>query len=220
MITYTRERIRLAIDVRSEDASIEDALTGNSPAMWRGTDLALEFGLFYDGELVDVAAFSSITAEVRDAATRTSIVLATRTLTGADLYGGMTQAEWQDGTRQHGVFTWTSDETRWDLQGELERSYWLVIHAITTDSPPRRVTLGATSLKVREDGAGEPANSPTPGDPTYLTAAQTQAMVGQVVRPGNNPAGMTIMLKSPNGIFGRLLGVGDDGQPTDSIVTL
>ena len=220
MITYTRERIRLAIDVRSEDASIEDALTGNSPAMWRGTDLALEAGFFYDGELIDIGAFASITCEIRDQATRTSLVLATKTLSGAELNAAMTVDQWQAGTHQHALFTWVSEDTRWDLQGGLSRAYWLVIHGITTDSPPRRVTLGATTLTVREDGAGEPANSPTPGDPTYLTAAQTQAMIGQVVRPANSPAGMTVMLKSPNGLYGRLLGVGDDGQPIDSIVAL
>lgn len=219
-ITYTRERIRLAIDVRSEDASIEDAITGNSPSMWRGTDLALEAGFFYDGELIDVSVFASITCEVRDAATRTSLVLATKTLAGSEINAAMTSDQWQAGTHQHALFAWTSDETRWDLQGQLARSYWLVIHAITTDSPPRRVTLGATTLVVREDGAGEPANSPTPGDPTFLTAAQTQALIGLVVRPGTNPAGMTVMLRSPSGLWGRLIGVDDDGQAVDSIVAL
>jgi hypothetical protein len=71
-----------------------------------------------------------------------------------------------------------------------------------------------------EDGVGESSASPVPGDPLYLTAEQTQALIGQVIRPGNNPAGTTITLVSPNGQWGRIIGVDDQGAPTDDIISL
>jgi hypothetical protein len=153
-------------------------------------------------------------------ATRTSTVLATKTLTGVELNPGLTMDQWEAGTHQHGIWAWTAAETRWDLQGTLQRDYWLVISAITTDSPPRAITLGATLLTVVEDGAGEPTNSPVPGNPLYLTATETAALMGQVIRPGNNPPGLTILLKSPSGQWGRLIGVSDDGAATDTIIQL
>jgi hypothetical protein len=45
-------------------------------------------------------------------------------------------------------------------------------------------------------------------------------MLGQVIRPGNNEPGATILLVSPSGTYGRLLGVADDGSATDSIIQL
>lgn len=218
-VRYTRERIRLSIRVESQDDAI-DAITGDTPSMWRGTDLAIEFCLNFNGALLDLTAFSSITAEVRDSGTRTSQILATKTLAFSDLSPTLTIDEWSAGTGQHGVFAWTADQARWDLLGERERSFWLIIHAITTDSPPRKVTLGGTTLRVVEDGAGEPANSPQPFDPLFLTAEQTIAAIGQVIRPGNNPPGSTITLVSPNGQKGVIIGIANDGTFYTSTVDL
>lgn len=219
MIRFTRETIRLEIDVLKQEDAL-DQVTGQSPSMWRGTDLALQIGVFAGATLVDVSAYSSITAEVRDAETRTSVVLATKTLGALEFNPALTSDGWTSGTDQHVTFTWTSEQTHWDLHGQKSRKFWLVVSAITTDSPPRKVTLGTTTITVVEDGAGEPANSPVPGDPTFLTAEQTAALIGQVVRPGNNPNGMTILLKSPNGQWGRIIGVRDDGSPQDDFVQL
>ena len=218
-VSFTRERIRLVVDAVSMDGPL-DHITGQTPSFWRGTDLALEVGIFYGDALVDVSGYSSVTAEVRDSETRTSVVLATRTLAGVDLNATLTADEWEAGGTQHALFAWTSDETNWDLHGQKQRTFWLVIHAITTDSPPRRVTLGAGEITVMEDGAGVASNSPSPGDPTFPTLQQVQGMIGQVIRPGTNPAGATITLVSPNGQWARILGVNDDGSALDAIAAL
>lgn len=218
-VTYRRERIRLEIDVRSQRPAT-DQITAETPGMWRGTDLAIEVGFFFATALIDVGAYTSITCEIRDAETRSSRVLATQTLGTSDLNDDLTAAQWAAGTDQHCTFTWTHEETHWDLAGEMSRQYWVVISAITNDATPRRVTLGCSTLTVAEDGAGEADNSPAPGDPLYLTATQTAELVGQVIRPDNNPLGTTILLRSANGVWGRLLGVNDDGSPLDSIISL
>ncbi len=57
--------------------------------------------------------------------------------------------------------------------------------------------------------------SPAPAD-QYLTKSDIQA--GFVPYIGIN--GKTIVLKSPSGIYGRELGVADDGSPIDNIITL
>lgn len=219
MATYSRERTRMAVDVTSHEP-ITDVRTGSTPTIWRGTDLAIElaFAAGADG-LVDVSAYSTVTIEIRDAQSRKQLI-ATKSLATSDLHTALTQDAWEAGTDQHGTWTWTSDETRWDLQGEFEREFWLVISAITTDTPARKVTLGGTTLRVVEDGAGETTNSPTPGDPTYPTLTQVQNLIGQVIRPGNNPAGTTITLTSANGQWARIIGVNNDGSPQDTIVQL
>lgn len=218
MISFTRDRIRLAVDVHNRSMAF-NVHTGDTPTMWRGTDIAMEVAFFAGEELVDVSAFSSVTVEIRDQATRQSLMVAAQTLAGDQLSSSLTAADWESGIDEHAVFSWTAEDTAWELNGALQASYWVVISAITTDSPPRYVTLGATTLTVHEDGTGAPENSPTPGDPLYLTAEETQALLGQVVRPGNNPAGMTITLTSPSGNFSRIIGVADDGSAIDTIVS-
>jgi hypothetical protein len=44
--------------------------------------------------------------------------------------------------------------------------------------------------------------------------------VGNPIQPAKNPPGTTIMLVSPNGLYGRLIGVRDDGSTQDDIVSL
>lgn len=218
-VDYSRERIRLTADAASQDGML-DAITGRTPSIWRGTDLAVEFAAVYgDAGLIDISRFASLTLEVRDATTRTATILATKTIASAEFNPGLTLDQWEGGVSQHGVFSFTKDETRFDLGSALEKDFWLVISGITNDTPTRAVTLGATTLRVVEDGAGETSSSPLPGDPLYLTAEQTRALIGQVIRPTNQP-GTTILLVSPSNTWGRLLGVDDQGAPTDTIIRL
>src|SRR6185369_123730 len=56
---------------------------------------------------------------------------------------------------------------------------------------------------------------PSPVD-QYLTKAEILAMFLKIV----NDAGVTATFKSPGGIYGRELGVADDGSAIDNIITL
>lgn len=218
--TYRRARLRCALDV-SKVTSFKNLSSGADPEIWRGTDLSIEFALFWGAaELLAVSQFTSITCEVKSLAGKTGAALMSQTIGAVDLNTGLTSGEWNGGTAYHGLFAFTYADTNLDLAGQDSAQFWLVISAITDDVVPRNVTLGCATLTVREDGhqiAGE--TTPDPGDPQYLTADQTRGLLGAAIMP-ENPAGRTILLKSPAGVYGRLIGVDDSGAAVDSIITL
>lgn len=78
-----------------------------------------------------------------------------------------------------------------------------------------RITIlqEAFTLKAVVDEATSTA--PTPTD-TYLTKAECLALFAKFI----NDAGQTIVVKSPGAIYGRELGVADDGSAIDNIITL
>ncbi len=218
--TFRRARLRCALDV-SRVTSFKNLSSGADPEIWRGTDLSIEFALFWgNSELLAVSQFTSITCEVKALTGKTGAALMSQTLLAVDLNTGLTAGDWSGGTSYHGLFAFTYSDTNLDLGGQDSAQFWLVISAITDDPVPRNVTLGCATLTVREDGhLIEGETTPAPGDPQYLTAEQTRGLLGAAIMP-ENPAGRTILLKSPSGAYGRIIGVDDSGAAIDSIISL
>jgi len=78
-----------------------------------------------------------------------------------------------------------------------------------------RTTILQTTFLLKAVVDELTATVPTPTD-QYLTKAEMLSTFARLV--GAN--GQTIILKSPGGIYGRELGVNDDGTAIDNIITL
>lgn len=215
---YRRARLRCPLDV-SRTATFKNITSGADPEIWRGTDLAIEFALYWDRELMAVSQFTSVTCEVKPLASKTGAALMSKTIGAVDLNDALTATEWTAGNGYHGLFAFSYSETNLDLGGADSAQFWMVISAITDDGVPRNVTLGCATLTVKEDGHTIGGSTVPLGDPQYLTAEQTRALLGAAIM-AENPAGRTVLLKSPGGTWGRLVGVDDSGAPIDTIVSL
>jgi hypothetical protein len=78
-----------------------------------------------------------------------------------------------------------------------------------------RITTLQTTFPLDAVVDEQTSTAPTPTD-QYLTKAEQLAAFVQYISAN----GKTIVLKSPSGIYGRELGVADDGSPIDNIITL
>lgn len=175
MSTIANQRIRLAIDV-SQMANINDVITGNTPQFWNGVDLQFELAFFYGANLIDISNLDSITVDLKDSDPRTGLPVMSATLASGSFNPGLTLDAWLGGAPSdcHALITFTNSETNIDLQDDLGDTYWLVISALTNDSPAHKLVMGGTPLNVVEGGEGvtPPASVVTP---IYYTAAQSDA---------------------------------------------
>jgi hypothetical protein len=179
-ISYGRQRIRLAIDVTSVSDAL-DAITSSSPHIWRGTDVQFEISAWWGtpggdaSDVIDVTNVSSLTFEVKTSVTGTTIMSAT--LASGAMNASLTKETWLDGSSQHVTVPFTNAETAPSLGGAASLDYYVVVTVVTNDSPPREITWGKTTLRIEEDGHGA-VTTPPLGDPSYLTAAETAALIG------------------------------------------
>jgi hypothetical protein len=161
---FTRDRIRIEIDVSKKSDKLTDVLLAGTPRHWRGTDLAIEFALFWSEDLVDVSLFSSVTFDVRPFENRIGNLLISKTLAAADLNIALTPEQWEDGSSQHGLISVLAADTNLDLNGATQKDFWFVFSAITNTVPARQVTLGGGKLTVLEDGSlTDEVNTPALG---------------------------------------------------------
>ena len=180
MLTIDNQRIRLAIDT-SQMANINDVLTGNAPMFWNGVDLQFELGIFRGAVLAGIGNFDSITLDLKEADPRTGLPLMSRTIASGALNQALTLDAWNGGaaTDCHALITFTNEQSNLDLDDDTVQ-FWLVISALTSDSPAHKIVLGATVLTVEEGGEGvePPAAVVTPA---YYTAAQSDARYSHTV---------------------------------------
>lgn len=174
------QRIRLAIDT-SQMGSINDVITGGSPQFWNGVDLQFELGIFYGSALVDVSNFDSITVDLKMSDPRTGLPLMSQTIASGSLNSGLSLNAWNGGAPAdcHALAVFTNEETNLFLSDDVV-SFWLVVSALTNDSPGHKVVLGATPINVVEggDGVTPPASVV---NPTYYTAAQSDSRYTRAV---------------------------------------
>ena len=179
-IAYTRERIRMAIDVSKPNTRFSDVLTAATPAFWRGVDIQFEVALFWGSELIDMTNYSNVFMLVNSADKVSDTLMSSDDSEAGPpaVNSALTKEEWLLGGEDdcHAKFVFTWEET--DI-GTGDEGFWLVVAGITNDSPGRKVTFGATTVQVLEDGTlGTPAA--VVGDPDYYTAVQSDARYAQL----------------------------------------
>lgn len=158
MTTFGRHRLRIAPDVKKHDP-VTDLVTGATPLIWRGTSLQVEVALFYDGALkTDIGNIANLYLGIYNSS-RVGGPLIQKSLAAADLHGTLTANDWTAGTedKYHALFEFAYAETQLPMDGngtlQNKQTFWLVIHAVTTDVSPRRITWGGCNLEVEEDAA-------------------------------------------------------------------
>jgi len=161
MSTLQRKRIRLKVDAsKPTNEQIKDVYTNAAPELWRGNDVQFEIGVFFNDALQSVSNLASVTLEVKNDNERTGAPVMTKTVPAGELNDALTSETWDDGTQQHALITFNGTETNINLSNSNEKTFWLAVSVITTDSPGRHITLGATLLKIVEDGTGVAGTPP------------------------------------------------------------
>lgn len=183
MPTITRDRIRLELHL-DRDGSLIDKLTDATPLLWRGTDTQFELAVFFDGALMDPSTLSSLRLQVKPADNRIGTALMDKTITTFN--AALTQANWDNKTDQHCVVSFLNSETNFVI-GADSKDYWLVVTALTTDVPARKVTLGTSTVTVVESGSTD-GSTPPAGDPLFYTGAQSDARY--VLKGGDTMTGL------------------------------
>jgi hypothetical protein len=186
MTQVTRQRLRLAVDTSRFD-QVKDVTTAAAPVLWRGNDAAFEIALFRGTTLLDISNFASMTLEVKEN-TLAGIVgfpLMSSTVLAAAFNNSLTTTVWDAETSQHALFAFTGDETNLSLDSALEKTFYLVLSGVTTDSPSRRVMFGSTLLKIRECGV-EGTGEPVVAQEKYYTAAECDSRFALLTPAGGN----------------------------------
>lgn len=174
MSAINNQRIRLAVDT-AQMGAINDVITGASPMFWNGVDLQFELAFFRSAALADITNLASITVDLKTSLDRTSLPLMSATLSSGSFDSDLLLADWLAGDQAdcHAKLNFTAAQANLFLADDSV-TFWLVISALTGDSPAHKVVLGATPLNVVEAGAFIPPPAPV-AQPFYYTAAQSDA---------------------------------------------
>jgi len=166
-VALTRQPVRLAVDPVTW-LNLKDVRTNLVPTIARGVDLHIQVGLFYNAAIVEsVSNIDSLICEILDDLSGPALV--TKTLAAGALETPPSLANWTAGTHQHAVFSFSNAETQFDMTGSAqnEKTFYLVIHAVTTNADALYIPLCRTSLKVVEDGAQNGLGTITSAAPAY-----------------------------------------------------
>lgn len=183
-VTFTHQRVRLVFDLSNPRADALDYMTGQSPIIFRGTDVAFEITGFWglpdsaSSDVIAITNLSSLTFEVFESNGGTMVM--TETVSAGSLITSLTKSNFLDtahATPYHALCAFTNAETAPSLgTGILTKDYYGVVTVVTNDSSPREITWGQFTLTIEEDGHGA-VTTPPLGDPSYLTAAEVGALI-------------------------------------------
>jgi lysophospholipase L1-like esterase len=175
----SRKRIRLQIDAAKTGQPILDLYTGQTPAIFAGTDVQLEIGLFQNGVLLDVGNLASLQIDLKSPGSLLG-PSALAALTSA-LDNTTTYAAWSAGAQQHALVGLSNSQT--NLAIPSAQTFTLVVSGATTDNPGRLIVYGSTQFTVTPAGINSGA-SPAPAVPTFYTGGQSDARYLQLGAAG------------------------------------
>lgn len=173
----------------------QNVLTNATGEFAAGTDIQFELRVDQAGDLADVSNIESLTLEVKPTSSAggapepSEDPLMEQTLSDTDLDNSLDAASWDDGSKQHALFSFTKDET-----GLAAQDAWLLVYALTSSG--QLFTLVATNITIRQDG-GPSVGDPAPATPTYYTGSQSdnrylrQSELLQEIEDDGSPAQTT-----------------------------
>jgi hypothetical protein len=165
--------IRLAIDTADPYRAPVNKINGSKIQIPRGKDSILQIAVYEKGIFTQTPSFlATVTAEIRP----TSRVGAAIVTNNTSSIATISEGQWLDDTSQHLSITLPAAQTAgFSIGSTNELEEWLVITALTTGGKP--LTLAAGLCTAIEDGGNYSAVVPTPGDPTFVTAAQFYSVI-------------------------------------------
>ncbi len=174
---YNGQKIRILIEITDPWTRLTDAITGAQVRVPRGVDLRFEICLAYNGILID--NFSNVAAIMLTikSADR-EIKLGEKQINGALIDASTTIEDWQAGTKQHCVFEFANAETGFEMSGAKNLNLWIAVHGITNDSPAKRITYGAGTIVMEEEGVPDATTPPAPIE-NFYTAIECDGKYAQ-----------------------------------------
>lgn len=156
MATININRIRFASDVqlaRQNQFVLTDKLTGQSLRMFQAEDVQVETSFLVNGVIAaDISNFASATLEIKDPTNLLGSPLIS--VTQPSLTGTVSQANWDNGSAQHAVFTLTNAQTDIALNGKQTQTLSVFVWA-TTVSTSLRIPCAAGPLTLMDSGYGD-----------------------------------------------------------------
>jgi hypothetical protein len=156
-----------------------DQNTGSAPALWRGSSVAVQVGVFdADGipiDLSNLAFLKLLLFKTPD----DLVALFEKTLT-ADYIGAVSSVGWAAGTEQNATFSLSPSDTDQSLGGGAFSDFWLVLEGITTSG--NVIIYSAGPASINNAGLALPASNMT----TPSQHAQTNYAGNSSVVPSSN----------------------------------
>lgn len=160
-------RLRFAADMQilaTTKFRTPNFFNAEMPRLPKGTAAQFELGLFVAGNLLDLSNIASLTLQVF-ASQSDATVLMEKTLASGEFNDTINQVDFDDGTDQHAVFAFTSQETN-----IAPGTYWLVVSGITNAGESLDYLI--TDFVIYQDQAGEPTSPPAQPPDVALTLSQ------------------------------------------------
>lgn len=177
----TTDRVRLRFDVDQKSAP-QNVLTSSTPVVWASSSLRFELGAFFNGQVVDVSNWESLTIQIKNTSAQggapapADTPLASKTITAFD--NTVDATSWGDLSKQHGIVTFTDEEMAFDVSNANK---WLV--ATVTTAAGAVITLGAGAITVQEDGYNSGGSAPVV-DETAWSKSQADARYARLAPTG------------------------------------
>jgi hypothetical protein len=167
--------ILLACNFRAR-AATNDIATGQPLIIYRGNRARLRCAIFGGDPTVSTNLVTDWTDTVSASLVVRSgnaqgTVLISKTVVVANFDTGLTYSDWLAGDG-HFDFVLTGTDTNQTVPSNGKLDIYWAIELNTTDTDP--ITLAYGTGAIQEDGIGN-AGAPTPGDPNYFTAAESDA---------------------------------------------
>lgn len=165
-LALPRQRVRISVDPLSHDG-LTCRLQNTVPKIWRGTDVYVEVGMYFDGTFVDtITGITSLHLDILSNSDRDGSPLIQKTDSSLDT---ITAEQWTGDTdsKCHARFDLSRTDTQFDMTDATDNilTLWMVVHALMSDG--RYITLGAGQLQVEEDGAQNGLSTVTSPSPAY-----------------------------------------------------
>ena len=181
-IAVKSQRVRLQVDASKWFQPVQDIITSASPQIANGADLQFEFifsyGALADANLVDLTQWASITVSLSSSVDRSGLALWSTTLSNSSFNFGSNTASWLAGTDQPAKLLVTNANNSL-LLTSTSGTYWLVVSALTTDSPAKLIPVCCIPVSVMDAGITvTPPSSVTTA--AYYTQSQSDARYVQI----------------------------------------